>query len=404
MTPDLVVVGAGTMGAWTALVAQRAGMQVTLVDAYGAGHPRASSGDETRIIRAAHAADPFYARWSQLARSEWIRLGEDCGEALFLPSGMLWFAHRDDGWESASQRTLTGLGMAVERIPADDVAVRWPQIATEDLTFALHEPDAGVLMARRGIAAVARAFQREGGRLALGWAEPGMARGRRLIDVHLNDGARLAAGSFVFAAGPWLPRIFPVLLGDLIRVTRQDLYYVGPAAGDGRFRPQSQPAWVDYDHGYYGIPDVEGRGFKVAPDADGPPFDPTADDRVTSPATAALMRDYLALRFPALASGPIVETRVCQYESTPDTHFIIDRHPDLENAWVVGGGSGHAFKHGPVIGRHVATLVGADGGGPVGMVVPAPPDDRFSVTRPRPAQAHLRTGGASGARARTFDD
>ena len=395
MTPDLVVVGAGAMGAWTALVAQRAGMQVTLVDAYGAGHPRATSGDETRIIRAAHAADPFYALWSRLARDEWIRFGDEIGEALFVPSGVLWFAHRDDGWESASQRTLTDLGIPTERIAGDGVRHRWPQIATDDLTFALHEPEAGVIMARRGIVAVARAFQREGGRLALGWAEPGMARGRRLLDVRTADGGKLTAGSFVFATGPWLSRVFPRVLGDLIRVTRQDVYFVGPSAGDGRFRPQTQPAWVDYDRGFYGIPDVEGHGFKVAPDADGPPFDPSLDDRVTSPATAAQMRGYLALRFPALARAPIVETRVCQYESTPDTHFIIDRHPDLENTWIAGGGSGHGFKHGPVIGRHVATLVGADGGGPHGMVVPGPPDDRFSVTRPRRDAPHLRTGGAS---------
>ena len=382
------------MGAWTALVAQRAGMEVTLVDAYGAGHPRATSGDETRIIRSAHAAERFYAQWSRLARAEWIRFGEEIGETLFLPSGMLWFAHRDDGWESASERTLTELEVPVERFLPTEVQERWPQIATDDLTFALFEPEAGVLMARRGVAAVARAFQREGGRLALGWVKPGMARGRRLLEVRTADGGRLAAGSFVFAAGPWLPRVFPRLLGDLIRVTRQDVYFIGPSAGDGRFRPQTQPAWVDYDLGYYGIADVEGHGFKLAPDADGPPFDPSSDDRLTDPGTAARMRDYLALRFPALAKEPIIETRVCQYETTPDTHFIIDRHPDLDNAILVGGGSGHGFKHGPVIGRYVAGLVGADGGGNRVGAVPAAPDDRFSVTRRRQAAPHMRTGAA----------
>ena len=382
------------MGAWTALVAQRAGMKVTLVDAYGAGHPRATSGDETRIIRSAHAAERFYAQWSRLARAEWIRFGEEIGETLFLPSGMLWFAHRDDGWESASERTLTELEVPVERFLPTEVQERWPQIATDDLTFALFEPEAGVLMARRGVTAVARAFQREGGRLALGWVKPGMARGRRLLDVRTADGGTLAAGSFVFAAGPWLPRVFPRLLGDLIRVTRQDVYFIGPSAGDGRFRPQTQPAWVDYDLGYYGIADVEGHGFKLAPDADGPPFDPSSDDRLTDPGTAARMRDYLALRFPALAKEPIIETRVCQYETTPDTHFIIDRHPELENAIIVGGGSGHGFKHGPVIGRYVAGLVGEDGGAKRVGAVPAPPDDRFSVARTRQAAPHMRTGAA----------
>ena len=62
---DLVVVGAGVMGAWTALLARRDGRRTTLVDAFGAGHSRATSGDETRIIRSAHGADPFYSRWSR---------------------------------------------------------------------------------------------------------------------------------------------------------------------------------------------------------------------------------------------------------------------------------------------------------------------------------------------------
>ena len=73
---DLVVVGAGTMGAWTALQAIRGGRRVTLLDAYGAGHPRATSGDETRITRASHGPDEFYVRWSRAARADWIALGE----------------------------------------------------------------------------------------------------------------------------------------------------------------------------------------------------------------------------------------------------------------------------------------------------------------------------------------
>ena len=175
---------------------------------------------------------------------------------------------------------------------------------------------------------------------------------------------------------------------------------MGPPAGDGRFAAQAQPAWVDYDRGFYGIPDVEGQGFKVAPDADGPVFDPSSGERLVDPSTAEQMREYIAVRFAALAEAPIVQTRVCQYETTPDTQFIIDRHPDLQNAWIVGGGSGHAFKHGPVIGHHVAALIGAYGDGAEGKVVPAPPADRFSITRPRPSAPHMRTRGAARAIAR----
>jgi len=391
---DIVVVGAGTMGAWTALEARRRGASTTLIDAFGAGNSRATSGDETRIIRSSHGPDALYTRWSRLARDAWIALGDEIGERLFVQAGMLWFANRKDGRESESEATLRRLRIPVEHLSADETRRRWPQVATDDLDFVLFEPDAGLLMARRGVAAVARGFEGAGGAIELGEVRPGTVDGRRLRDVVFPDGRRMGGDTFVFAAGPWLPGLFPDLLRPLIRVTRQDVYYVGPPAGDGRFGPGSQPCWVDYDQAFYGIPDVERRGFKVAPDEDGPPFNPTHGERVTAPETAALMRSYLALRFPALAAQPIVETRVCQYEATPDTHFVIDRHPDYDNVWIAGGGSGHAFKHGPVIGRYIADLLGlpADPGVPDRDPLPVPDDDRFSVTRPRHTDASMRTG------------
>jgi glycine/D-amino acid oxidase-like deaminating enzyme len=118
------------------------------------------------------------------------------------------------------------------------------------------------------------------------------------------------------------------------------------------------------DHGtqfWYGIPGNEWRGFKLADDTRGPPFDPTAGERIPSAAGIAAARAYLSYRFPALKAAPLVEARVCQYEQSPDEHFIIDRHPRAANAWLVGGGSGHGFKHGPAVGELVAGLVLAGG-------------------------------------------
>ncbi len=355
---SLVVVGAGTMGAWTALQAARAGWQVTLVDAYGAGSSRATSGDETRIIRASHGPDRFYTRWSREARDAWLAFGDEVGETVLVPAGALWFAHRDDGFEAASVATLEAMEVPVERLAPADVATRWPQIATDDLAFAVHEPEAGVLMARRSIARVAARLAELGGTVELAWARPGrIDPGGRLAGVELGDGRRLEADRYVFACGPWLPRVFPDVAAELIRVTKQDVCFVGPTGGDGRFGAGTLPCWVDYDASYYGIPAVEGRGMKLAPDRYGPVFDPSAGERLVDPDTVRLARTYLARRFPDLAGAPIVETRVCQYETTPDTHFVIDRHPELENAWLVGGGSGHGFKHGPVIGRYVTALL-----------------------------------------------
>jgi sarcosine oxidase len=381
---DLVVVGAGVMGAWIALRAGREGWQTTLIDAFGAGHARATSGDETRIIRASHSDDPFYSRWSREALTAWNTLAESIGEALFVPAGVLWLAHEEGGWEASSEATLRAVDIPVERLSPGEVAARWPQMRSDDLAFAIFEPEAGLLMARRGVAAVARTFEGEGGQFELGWAEPGASDARRLLDVVLSDGRRHAAAEFVFAAGPWLPRLFPDVVGDLVRVTKQDVLFVGSPAGDDRFAAGSLPCWLDSQGAVYGIPAVDGRGMKVGPDRYGPAFDPTYGDRIVDPDSVELVRTYLAMRFPDMAGAPVLETRVCQYESTPDSQFIIDRHPDFDNVWLVGGGSGHGFKHGPVIGRHVVGRINGAGVGPG--------EERFRLDRPRTRRDNPRTG------------
>jgi sarcosine oxidase len=384
---DLIVVGAGTMGAWTAWHAMQSGRTTTLVDAYGAGHPRATSGDETRILRASHGTDAYYARWAREAREAWIELGKHAGRPLFLQIGVLWLAHRENGFEAASESVLRDAGIPVERLTPDEVHERWPQIATDRLVFGVFEPDAGVLLARRAVATIVDRVTQGGGRFELEWVVPGRRDGRRLVDVVAGNGSRMRADTFVFACGPWLPRLFPDLLSDVIRVTKQDVFFFGPPGGDGRFAAEWLPAWVDFDASFYGIPGVDGRGPKVAPDHYGPVFDPSRGDRLVDPETARLARRYAARRFPALADQPIVETRVCQYETTPDTHFVIDRHPDLDNVWIVGGGSGHGFKHGPVIGRYMLDRLDDK---------PTTPDDeRFSVTRPRVPSTGMRTAGDS---------
>jgi sarcosine oxidase len=373
-TADLVVVGAGAMGGWTAYFAQAGGAgpggrldggrKVALIDAWGAGHPRATSGDETRIIRAAHGNDRLYSSWSRRALELWRRYEREWSMELVLPAGMLWFAARPDGREAASAAVLSGLGIPHERLTADDLVRRWPQIAVRgDLDHILYEPEAGAIMARKACLAVAAAFQRTGGSYAVAGVMPGRSEGGRLLEVVDRGGRAWSGGQFVFAAGPWLPRLFPELLGDAIRVTKQDVLFVGPPAGDRRFHWRALPAWTDVDGGFSGIGATEAYGMKVVPQRWGPAFDPTHGERVVDVDSLRLARVYLRSRFPALAHQPVVETRVCQYEMTADGHFLLARHPAYDNVWLAGGGSGHAFKHGPRIGEYlVSRLDGAPEG------------------------------------------
>jgi glycine/D-amino acid oxidase-like deaminating enzyme len=173
-----------------------------------------------------------------------------------------------------------------------------------------------------------------------------------LTDVETSGGERIAAQAFVFACGPWLPQLFPALLGDRIKVPGREVFCFGTPAGDQRFSYPNLPNFSE--DGYYGFPSVDGRGVKVCPTRGPTTFDPDTDERIVTPHEVRRARAYLARRFPALKDQPITETRVCQLENTADEHFIIDRHPDYDNVLIAGGGSGHAFKHGPVLGEYVA--------------------------------------------------
>ena len=176
--------------------------------------------------------------------------------------------------------------------------------------------------------------------------------------VTLSDGMRLEADAFVFACGPWLGKVFPDLLGEVIRPTRQEVFFFGTPAGDPRFSEDVFPVWIDRGVKiWYGIPGNRWRGFKIADDTRGPAFDPTSGERVPSAQGLQAARDYLGFRFPALKGSPLLEARVCQYENSTDQNFIVDRHPYAENAWILGGGSGHGFKHGPALGELAAANV-----------------------------------------------
>ena len=239
---------------------------------------------------------------------------------------------------------------------------RWPQINFEGIKWGIFEPECGYLDARASCGAVVDAFVKAGGRYRQAAVMAEGLEDAPLRSLMLSDGSRIKADGFVFACGPWLGKLFPRTVGDLVRATKQDVFFFGTPAGDSRFSDGEMPVWADHRGRFrYGIPGSDRRGFKIADDTRGPDFDPTSGERVVTPETLKDIREYVAFRFPALKNAPLVETRVCQYEQTPDSHFIVDRHPKNENVWLLGGGSGHGFKHGPAIGEMMAELILKDG-------------------------------------------
>jgi glycine/D-amino acid oxidase-like deaminating enzyme len=305
-------------------------------------------------------------------------LAESSGQKLFHETGVLWMARSEDPLTLATLATLTRLGIRHEKVARAELESRWPQIALGPVTWAIHEPGSGALMARRAVQVVSAQAAREGVEVRTAAIPPPRGKGRLGV-LPTRDGSTISAGAFVFACGPWLPKLFPELLGERIFPTRQEVFYFGPPPGDGRFAPPAMPVWVDFAEEIYGLPDIESKGFKVAPDRHGPPFDPDTGERVVSAAGLAGVREFVARRFPALNDAPLVAGEVCQYENSSNGDFLIDRHPDFDDVWLVGGGSGHGFKHGPAVAEYVAARV-ADG---------APVDAKFSLATKQKAQKRM---------------
>ncbi|HYT04532.1 MAG TPA: FAD-dependent oxidoreductase [Gemmatimonadales bacterium] len=354
----VVVVGAGAFGGWTALYLLRRGARVTLLDAWGPGNSRASSGGETRVIRATYGPRGVYTHLAARALALWKEHERRWRRTLYHPIGVLWLVEDDDQYEQAALPLLQAAGIAFDRLSGAETARRYPQINCERVRWAIFEKEGGYLTARVGCAAVLEGFLAEGGEYRQLAVDPPAPTGGELRAVTLSDGGTLTADLYVFACGPWLGRLFPDPIGERVRATRQEVYFFGTPPGDRRFTEEALPVWADHGARFmYGIPGNEWRGFKVADDTRGPGFDPTTGERLPTPEALQTARDYLARRFPALKGAPLLEARVCQYENSPDEHFIIDRHPQAANLWLVGGGSGHGFKHGPAVGELVADAV-----------------------------------------------
>jgi monomeric sarcosine oxidase len=352
-TYDVAVIGAGVFGAWTAWYLAKRRQSVVLIDAYGPGHSRASSGGETRIIRMGYGADELYTRWSQRSLVQWKEFFETKKQALFLETGVLWMAGKNVARLRETATTLKRCNVAFEEYDRAALEKRYPQIEFDDITRGILEPKSGVLLARRAVAAVAEDAVRLGTEYRCAQVMNPREAGR-VEHIMTSHGERVAAGQFVFACGPWLGKIFPDVLGTRIFPSRQEVFFFGVPAGDTQFAPPALPTWLFQEDLVYGMPDIEGRGLKIAFDEHGEPVDPDTQSRIVSPAMTETVRKYVARRFPALKDAPIVETRVCQYENTSSGDFLIDRHPDMENVWFAGGGSGHGFKHGPAVGEYLA--------------------------------------------------
>lgn len=351
---DVIVVGAGVFGIWTAYWLHRAGKRVAVIDAVGPAHSSSSSGGESRVTRFGYGEEQIYSEWAWRSIREWQSLSARAGLPILHPMGVVWVHTEPDEQVLASTRVLSSLQIPFDLLSAKELRSRYPVMRVNDGEAGLLEPAGGALMARRAVQHLAAELADQGVALLAGTVTPirqEQGHQRALPAVTTTGGETLEAEQFVFACGPWLDRVCPEAMAGRLFVSRQEVFFFSvDAAATG-----AVPVWADLP--FYGIPSLEGRGFKVANDTHGPPIDPDSASRRAGTEGEKEARAFLARRFPSLADAPLSETRVCQYENSSNGHFVIDRHPGLANVWLVGCGSGHGFKHGPAVGNHVAELV-----------------------------------------------
>ena len=360
-SPEVIVIGAGTFGVWTAYHLNQMGASVTLMDAYGPGNSRASSGGETRLIQT-NNDNNVYVQSALRSFELWKKIEELTDEELVLSTGSLYLSQSEEYHSKALARKTQHQTQGIrntEILDQEEIRYRWPQIYSDDIAVAMYH-DGGAsgstLLARKACRAVAKQFEQYGGTLMIAKGMPILDKGK-IAGIDVGQGKPLNAQYYVFACGPWLPKIFPDLLLPKLQIQRRDVLFVGTPPGDNRFSHPNLPEWSVAGSGYYGFPDIEGRGLKVAPYPDYNTFDPDTDERLINHYTVKRAHDFVKKRFPALSDQPITESRVCQVTNSIDRNFIVDQHPSWDNTWIVGGGSGHGFKHGPATGEYAANRI-----------------------------------------------
>jgi len=367
----VAIVGAGVFGAWTAHHLLERGHKVTLIDAQGPAHSRASSGGESRLTRAAYGKDAIYTRMARDSLAQWKALSAVSGLPILHRCGILFFFQTEEPYVQDSIAAHKEFGLPTEVLDQAEMTRRFPMIDFDDIRIGLYEPSFGALMARRAVETLVDRFVRAGGEYLQAKALPPTGDDKRLTSIELAKRGAIAADHFVFALGPWMPQLFPDVIGPRILPTRQEVFYFAPPPGGGRFLPAAMPGWADFNGGdiFYGFPDLEGRGVKFAHDEHGVEVDPDTQDRRPTQAALDEIIAFRDRRFPELRGAQMVGAEVCQYENSSNGDFLIDLHPRWDNVLLVGGGSGHGFKHGPEVGRYAAARL-------LGSVTPEP---RFSL-------------------------
>ncbi len=341
------------MGLATAYTLSKSTKQsVLLIDRYRISNELCSSNDINRVFRYAYGRDKLYTQMAVESLKLWHEMERESKGRLLIPSGFLMMEGEDEYWNrfvADSYRTLKELGLNAESLEEAELRKRFPQFSAKK---AVLDPYAGSLMAAEVLETLHSAVKLGGVKIL---------EGEQVIKLHPSEtpeietssGKRVRCKKLILTSGVWSNKLLREGLAKMTP-TRQQLIYFKPAAHLDRFQPANFP--IFFVDNYYGIPAVGIDGVKVSFHGLPEVVDPETAKRTVDPEAVESCRNIMRKYIPELADCDVVHSKVCIYDMTENSDFVISSDPEYPNLVYGYGFSGHGFKFAPLIGQLLAEL------------------------------------------------
>lgn len=351
---DAIVVGAGGVGSAAMRELTQRGLRVLGIDRFAPPHNRGSTHGETRIMRQAYFEHPDYVPLLWRTYEHWAELEQATGTKLFRQCGLVEAGPADGEVVAGVLRAAREHSLEVEELTASELTNRWPALKLPEGLAAVFEPTAGYLLVERCVEVLLAEAKRHGAELLTNCEVTGWTATLGGVEVTTNQGS-YSAGSLVIAAGAWAGQLLGKL-GVPLSVLRKSLFWY-PAIGVEQCT--KLPAFL-YELGYgvpYGFPSVDGLLMKIAVHDGGIPVDDPLEVESSVDARELGITQRFLAECVTGAGGTPTNHKTCFYTMTPDSHFVVDRHPQHENVVFAAGLSGHGYKFAPVLGEALADLL-----------------------------------------------
>jgi glycine/D-amino acid oxidase-like deaminating enzyme len=326
--------------------------RILQVDRYGIGNDYCSSNDVNRVFRYAYGNDELYTKMAVESLRLWKKLENDTRQELLIPTGLLMLEGEDENsnkFEASSYNILNGLGLGAHIYERPELEQKFPQFRAEKGFF---DPHGGVLLASKSLETFASEARKRGVKNLSKHVTT--INNKSGLEIETSDGDSIRSKKAIVTIGPWTNRF---RRDGLTRMTptRQQLVYLKPKRSIEKFRPDSCPVFFT-DH-HYGLPAVGIDAVKISNKELSEPVDPETVKRTVDPEQIEACKAACRKFIPDLADGDVFQSKVCLYDMTENSDFVLDTDPDHPNIVYGYGFSGHGFKFAPLIGQLLAALI-----------------------------------------------